>query len=124
MFCCLFDLKRAGLRLTALDKAMCPRFHVDRVPGRLVTTYQGVATEWLPHEQVDRSKLGEGNNGLTDIHSGLFENEQDIQQLNHGDVAILKGELWEGNENAGLVHRSPALTTDERRLLLTLDFSD
>lgn len=124
MFCCLFDLKRAGLRLTALDKAMCPRFHVDRVPGRLVTTYQGVATEWLPHEQVDRSKLGAGNNGLTDIHSGLFENEQDIQQLNHGDVAILKGELWEGNENAGLVHRSPALTTDERRLLLTLDFSD
>ena len=35
----------------------------------------------------------------------------------------LKGELWEGNETAGLVHRSPALAKDERRLLLTLDFS-
>ena len=83
-----------------------------------------MGSEMCIRDRVDRSKLGAGNNGLTDIHSGLFENEQDIQQLNHGDVAILKGELWEGNENAGLVHRSPALTTDERRLLLTLDFSD
>ena len=27
MFCYLFDLKRVGFRLTALDYAMCPRFH-------------------------------------------------------------------------------------------------
>jgi len=39
------------------------------------------------------------------------------------DVALLKGELWEGNEKAGLVHRSPAVPADHRRLLLTLDFS-
>ena len=30
IFCCLFELERVGLRLTALDGAMCPRFHVDR----------------------------------------------------------------------------------------------
>jgi hypothetical protein len=35
----------------------------------------------------------------------------------------LKGERWEGNENAGLVHRSPVLLSGERRLILTLDFS-
>jgi len=58
MFCCLFDLKRAGLRLTLLDKPMCPRFHVDRIPCRLVTTYYGIATQWLAHEAADRSKLG------------------------------------------------------------------
>ncbi|WP_297291060.1 DUF1826 domain-containing protein [Oceanicoccus sp.] len=33
----------------------------------------------------------------------------------------MKGELWEGNEGAGLVHRSPSLSAGERRLLLTLD---
>ena len=63
MFCCLFDLKRGALRMTVLDRAMCPRFHVDRVPCRLVTTYQGIATEWLPHNVADRSKLGTGNMG-------------------------------------------------------------
>ena len=122
MFCYLFDLKRVGLRLTVLDRAMCPRFHVDRVPCRLITTYQGVATEWLSHQVVDRSKLGTGNNGKPDHASGLFQSQQDIQRLSSGDVALLKGELWEGNENAGLVHRSPAPANAERRLLLTLDF--
>ncbi len=122
MYCYLFELKRAGLRLTALDQAMCPKFHVDKVPCRLVTTYQGVATEWLPHQAVNRKKLGAGSNGKPDSQSGLFNSQQDVQQLRCGDVALLKGELWEGNENAGLVHRSPTVDQGKNRLLLTLDF--
>lgn len=124
MFCCLFELKRVGLRLTVLDRAMCPKFHVDKVPCRLITTFQGTATEWLPHNTVNREKLGIGSHGQPDDLSGLYQNPDDIQQLGCGDVGLLKGELWAGNENAGLVHRSPALATGERRLLLTLDFSD
>lgn len=124
MFCCLFELKRTGLRLATLDRAMCPKFHADKVPCRLVTTFQGIATEWLPHQAVNREKLGLGSKGKPDNQSGLYEDQHDIQQLKCGDVALLKGELWEGNENAGLVHRSPALPEGQRRLLLTLDFSD
>lgn len=124
MFCCLFGLTSAGLRLMALDRAMCPKFHVDRVPCRLVTTYQGVATQWLPHQVVERTKLGRGSKGLSDSESGLYPSQSDIQQLTVGDVALLKGEGWAGNENAGLVHRSPAVSSGEHRLLLTLDFLD
>jgi hypothetical protein len=123
MFCYLFDLNKVGLRLTVLDRAMCSKFHVDRVPCRLVTTYQGSATEWLPHNVVNRSKLGHGSEGKSDEKSGLFPDMGDIKQLMPGDVALLKGELWEGNEGAGLVHRSPSLSAGERRLLLTLDMS-
>ncbi|WP_148216718.1 DUF1826 domain-containing protein [Arcobacter nitrofigilis] len=122
MFCYLFELKQAGMRLKVLDRAMCPKFHVDKVPCRLVTTYQGMATEWLPHELVDQTKLGWSCNGLPDSESGLYKSESDIQQLDCGDVALLKGTLWEGNENAGLVHRSPELIANEKRLILTLDF--
>ena len=122
MFCCLFDLEEVGLRLAVLNKAMCPRFHFDQVPCRLVTTYHGVATQWLPNESVDRSKLGRGSNGQPDSDSGLYAHESDIQQMASGDVALLKGERWSGNENAGLVHRSPVTSSDETRLLLTLDF--
>ncbi|MDD1793775.1 DUF1826 domain-containing protein [Enterovibrio sp. ZSDZ42] len=124
MFCCLFDLKRAGLRLTVIDKAMCPRFHTDKVPCRLVTTYQNVATEWLPHNLADQSKLGMGSGGKPDNESGLFNGKEDIRQLHCFDVALLKGESWEGNEEAGLVHRSPAHDPSQSRLLLTLDFAD
>ena len=122
MFCSLFDLEQAGLRLTALDRAMCPRFHVDKVPCRLVTTYLGSSTQWLPHDTVDRSKLGTGNNGLPDELSGIYQHHDDIQQLTNGDVALLKGTKWEGNEQSALVHRSPTPKSGEARLLMTLDF--
>ena len=116
MFCCLFDLKEAGLRLAALNQAMCPRFHVDKLQCRLVSTYQGIATEWIPHDRVNRAYLGVPSG------DGLDQNHNDIQRINTGDVALLKGERWEGNENAGLVHRSPKPVSGEYRLLLTLDF--
>lgn len=121
MFSCLLDLESVGLRLTSMKDAMCPKFHVDRVPCRLITTYSGKGTEWLPHHKIDRRKLGPGSAGLSDIESGLYSSPNDIQTLESGDVAILKGELWEGNEGAGLVHRSPSSNSGTKRLLLTLD---
>ena len=54
--------------------------------------------------------------------SGLFLSETDIENLQSGQVALLKGERWEGNEGAGLVHRSPDLDKGARRFLLSLDF--
>ncbi|GAC34971.1 DUF1826 domain-containing protein [Paraglaciecola polaris] len=122
MFCCLFDLKRAGLRLKVLEQAMCPRFHVDWVPCRLVTSFCGPGTQWLTNEAVDRTKLGTGNNGLSDDQSGIYVDDRSIQAMTSGDVALLKGEGWFENEGAGLVHRSPPNSANEKRLLLTLDF--
>ena len=124
MFSTLFELKHVGLRLTLVDNAMCPKFHVDKVPCRLVTTFVGPATEWLKHENVDRTKLGSGSNGLPDEKSGIYTNPTDIEQLVSGDVALLKGEGWFNNEHAGLVHRSPSLPPNQKRLVLTLDFSN
>ena len=129
MFCTLFDLKRAGLRLSGLDKAMCPKFHVNFVPCRLVSTFHGPATEWLPNDIIDRSKLGLGSQGLKDEESGLMKSPKDIQQLSTGDVALLKGEGWlvaenTQNEGGGAVHRSPSITNNNPRLLLTLDFAE
>lgn len=94
MYSCLFDVNELGVRLQPLDRAMCPKFHCDRVPARLITTYGGQGTEFL---------------------------HQPVQQINAGDVALLKGTAWEGNEENGVIHRSPQITSDEFRLVLTLD---
>lgn len=123
MFACLFGLEHIGLRLASLDTAMCPKFHVDRVPCRLLSSYCGVGTEWLADEHVDRSKLGRGSMGLSDADSGLYSQAKAIQQFKTGEVGLLKGELWEGNEDAGLVHRSPPVEKEQARLLLSLDFA-
>mgnify|MGYP000017639531 FL=1 len=122
MFCTLFELKQVGLRLAKLDNAMCPKFHVDKVPCRLVTTFSGVTTQWLPHECVDRTKLGAGSQNLSGETSGIMQHPNNIQHLVVGDVALLKGESWYNNESYGLVHRSPVVVNNEQRLLLTLDF--
>jgi hypothetical protein len=122
MFCILFDTNKVGLRLSVLDKAMCPRFHFDRVPCRLVTTFSGIGTQWLPNNKINMNKLGHGSGGKSDEESGLITTEADIQSLACGDVALLKGDTWEGNEGSALVHRSPPLKTDEYRLLMTVDF--
>jgi hypothetical protein len=124
MFCFLFDLKQAGVRLTLIEKAMCPRFHVDKVPNRLVCTYHGIATQWLPCDKADYSKLGPASKGVSDEQSGIYSSLTDICELTPGDVALLKGALWAGNENTGLVHRSPEVPDGQKRLLLTIDFSD
>lgn len=113
MFSCLFDLKSVGLRLAVLNTAMCPKFHVDRVPARLISTYAGKGTQWHSHEQVERF-----DNGTLQPRPNTTPNS-----LNTGDVALLKGEAWIGNEGRGLVHRSPSASDCTRRLVLTLDFA-
>lgn len=121
-FCELFGRREAGLRLRTLDKAMCPRFHVDRVPARMICSYGGIGTEWLPEYALDRSKLGMGGCGLPDAESGLIADPTAIRQMPVHAVGLMKGESWEGNEGYGLVHRSPQPTAvQSRRLLLTLD---
>lgn len=111
-FACLLGAKRIGVRLRLLDKAMCPRFHVDHVPVRLITTYAGIGSQWLREGVMDRRKLSQPD----------AEPTARIEQIHCGEVALLKGTKWHGNEGHGLIHRSPALKADERRLILTLDW--
>ena len=123
MFCCLFDLTRVGLRLTVLRRAMCPRFHVDHVPCRLVTTYEGEATEWL---SADSACPGPGGLSLgrpAEGQSTAMHRSPELHKLAAGDVSLMKGEGWVGNEQGGLVHRSPDVASGAARLLLTLDFA-
>ncbi|WP_313741495.1 DUF1826 domain-containing protein [Pseudomonas sp.] len=110
-YTCLLGARRVGMRLKVLEGAMCPRFHVDHVPLRLLSTYVGVGSEWLPEECVDRARLQTSPAPV-----------DKIQRLCTGDVAILKGEKFQGNEGHGIIHRSPDTPVGERRLLLSLDW--
>ncbi|WP_417227777.1 DUF1826 domain-containing protein [Amphritea sp.] len=123
MYACLFELDEVGVRLQVLDRAMCPRFHTDKLGCRLVSTYQGQGTEWLHNSDVDRGKLGSGNMGLNDDESGLISRPACIQQVNSGDIVLLKGDGWYGNDGLGAVHRSPAVSGGEKRLVVTMDFA-
>jgi hypothetical protein len=94
----LTGVNRIGVRLVRLDAPMCPSMHVDKVTLRVVSTYAGAGTEWMSAGSLRRCR--------------------------EGDVVLLKGERWPGNEGRGAVHRSPPLEAGARagaRVLLTLD---
>ncbi|ABD81239.1 DUF1826 domain-containing protein [Saccharophagus degradans] len=111
MFSELFEMGNVGLRLAVLTKAMCPRFHVDNVPVRLITTYYGAATEWVDNQHTWRDERGRVE--VSDLAR--------IQNLQAGQVSLFKGETWIGNKGKGVVHRSPVADTNNPRCVLTLD---
>lgn len=109
---CLLGAERIGLRLRMLDKAMCPRYHVDWVSVRLITTYAGRGSEWLEEGAMPRAGLGQAASEPVDAPHKLLS----------ADVALFKGERWMGNEGRGIIHRSPQVEAGERRLIMTLDW--
>ncbi|AYC34955.1 DUF1826 domain-containing protein [Pseudomonas cavernae] len=113
-YACLLDARRIGLRLRVLDKTMCPRFHVDHVPLRLITSYAGAGSQWLREGAMARARLG--------APAAEPQDAAGIEQLATGAVALFKGEKWLGNEGRGIIHRSPQPAAGERRLMLTLDW--
>ncbi len=111
MYQCLFEPQQIGIRLATLNRAMCPKFHVDYLPARMVTTYSGAGTHWLPNPEDGSPRIPE------------TEPEQ-FEQISAGDVALLKGDGWFENEGFGVVHRSPPVADGETRMFLSLDFAD
>jgi len=95
----------------------CRLFHTDKLTLRLLCTYAGAGTQWLPDAEVDRSALGRGSNAAVCADPGK------IRAVRRGDVALLKGEAWPGNAGRGIVHRSPPARPGTGRLLLTLDLA-
>ncbi|SDU18036.1 DUF1826 domain-containing protein [Halopseudomonas salegens] len=114
MYACLLDAECVGLRLRVLDRAMCPRWHVDKVGIRLVTTYYGPGTEWLQNDNLPRDDLG---SPAADAWTSLPA----TGSVDCGSIALLKGESWPGDVGQGIVHRSPRPVMDESRLMLSLD---
>ncbi|MFO0335169.1 MAG: DUF1826 domain-containing protein [Pseudomonadota bacterium] len=120
LYAILTDASRVGLRFCVTAGQPCPRFHVDRVGLRLITTLRGPGTQWLEPDDVDRRRLGPGSGGLPDESSGLLRPGAAIRQLAAFDVGVFKGESWPGNAGRGAVHRSPP-PDGSFRAMVTLD---
>lgn len=121
MFGYLFELKDVGLRCNVIHKTMCPNFHVDRVPCRLILTYYGEGTEYLSNSsRFDNIDVIQQINESEDRQVPK-KYESYINQINNNDVALLKGTLWDSNYENAVIHRSPVNHTTSR-MVMTLDF--
>lgn len=100
------------IRLEGIDGPGCHRWHADAVGLRLLCTYRGAGTEWLPLAGGAPAARGLDGSALPTLPA----------RIPRGAVAILKGEGHPGNAGAGCIHRSPRLGfRASPRLLLCLD---
>lgn len=109
----LMECNHVGVRLETLNAPMCPRFHVDHIPCRMLITLSGEGTDWIPNNEVDWRVF----DNLETATPPIQENSQ-IQRLNTGHWSLLKGGAWQDGFR-GVVHRSPHDVGE--RLLLALD---
>ena len=97
-FAAIMATPAISVRLEAIAGDACRRWHADYVTARLITTYLGPGTDWLP------DGAGEG----------------DARRLPTGAVAMFKGHGWA--PDAPIIHRSPPIAgTGQHRLVLVLN---
>ncbi|MEM7104719.1 MAG: DUF1826 domain-containing protein [Bacteroidota bacterium] len=106
------------LLLATIDTNMCRKFHTDINDLRLLCTYVGPGTLWLPDEAIDNDALKAGKK-----NQEFIKDETKIQQAGTGDAVILKGALYP--EANPILHRSPPIVENgEVRLLLRIDTNE
>lgn len=109
-YCQIMDLSSLRVRLDKVDSDGCRRFHIDNMSVRLLCTYIGPATEWLPSTSIERR---EGQKDHYD-HSC-------IKSLPHLSVCLLKGRKHPTHRGT-IYHRSPPIAAAGlRRFVLCLD---
>ncbi|MBL8949284.1 MAG: DUF1826 domain-containing protein, partial [Myxococcaceae bacterium] len=91
-------LKSGRVQLSTLTTRGCPRFHIDAVGMRMLCTYLGPGTEWIPEPALLRTALA----GHRDPRELLIEGASPAH-LERFDVGVFKGTA-RGQHRFGLVH--------------------
>ena len=110
-------VKDLRVSFSPVNTNMCRRFHTDVNDLRLLCTYRGPGTLWLPDDAVNEKAIRSHDPDLP-----IERSPEDVQQVGAGHVAIIKGALYPGERVAACVHRSPTIEeTGGQRLLLRID---
>lgn len=96
------------IRLERITGNACWRFHRDCVAARLLCTYRGPGTQWVPESEAPTALAQQ------DRYDGQ------LHELPAHAVAIFKGSC--SGDGAGVLHRSPPIAgSGQARLLLCLN---
>jgi hypothetical protein len=103
----LADARRLRVSFGAVRTDQCRKFHVDYVRYRLVTTYVGPGTEWVPDEAVRREALDHPPDCPCDANKEIVREASAIRHAVPGEVIVMKGARHPNHR--GAVHRSPPI---------------
>lgn len=104
-FAVLSSAPRIRVFFGAVRTDRCRKFHVDYLRLRMISTYRGLGTEWLPESGVDRLAMEAPPECAVTANRAIVRSESSIRRASAGDVLLLKG----AGEGRGAVHRSPPI---------------
>lgn len=108
MFC--ITEKSSYISFSISSHRGCRRYHIDNVPLRLLVTYAGQGTEWLPDEFANKRAYANG-----EPNERIIKDISKKQFVGEWDIALFKG----GPE--GLLHRTPDSALNNNSILMRLD---
>jgi hypothetical protein len=118
----LLERRHLHGQLAVVAHDACRKLHVDNVTIRLLCTYAGPGTQWVPNEDVVRENLARIDVDLEEANRSVLRHADAVRQCKAGDVLLLKGEAFRRNRGFGAVHRSPPIAArDLRRLVFKID---
>lgn len=119
----LADARRLRVSLGAVRTDQGRKFHVGYVRYRLVTTYVGPGTEWVPDAAVRREALDHPPDCPCDANKEIVKDASAIRHAVPGEVVVMKGALHPNHR--GAVHRSPPIEgTGRVRVVLIVSTVD
>ena len=100
----------------------CRKIHADNVSIRLLCTYAGPGTDWLPDEDLVRAHLRPSRLDIDVANRRVLRPGATLRRCSPGEVLLLKGHAYPGNAGRGAAHRSPPLgSSGVARLVLKID---
>lgn len=108
IFCDILGTRSVSFSLST--QRTCLRYHTDNVPMRLLVTYHGKGTEWIPDEAADRKAFESGMENAV-----ILRDPGAREFINAWDIAIFRG------GRKGLLHRTPDAALDGRSILMRVD---
>ena len=115
--CILYSdiINKNNLNFSLKTSRGCKRYHIDNVPVRLLVTYYGKGTEWLPRDACNYSAYynGESNEKIIKIKNRS-------KFIKPWSIAIFKGQKIKGGTEA-ILHRTPDEALNKKSLLMCLD---
>lgn len=100
-FACLMAVPAVRIRLEVINTNACRKIHADYTDLRLITTYWGPGTDYVP--------------------AGMEVVEASLVRLPAGHIGLFKGRLF-GAGHPPCLHRSPPVCgTGKQRLVLVID---
>ena len=113
LFCDI--LGKDSISFSLESSRSCKRYHIDNVPIRLLVTYHGKGTEWLPFSACDYSAYYNGES-----NDKIVKNSAEKRFIKDWNIAIFKGQQSLGDKNA-ILHRTPDEALNTPSLIMRLD---